>query len=61
MFITYQFEYFLSCLMIVILASIITIGNRFYKQNKFQYLLESPNNYNFDSNYLDLVNMILVL
>ena len=55
MFITYQFEYFLSCLMIVILASIITIGNRFYKQNKFQYLLESPNNYNFDSNYLDLV------
>jgi tRNA(Ile)-lysidine synthetase-like protein len=55
MFITYQFEYFLSCLMIVILASVITIGNRFYKQNKFQYLLESPNNYNFDSNYLDLV------
>ena len=24
-------------------------------QNKFQYLLESPNNYNFDSNYLDIV------
>lgn len=55
MFITYQFEYFLSCLMIVILGSVITIGNRFLKQNKFQYLLESPNNYNFDSNYLDLV------
>jgi tRNA(Ile)-lysidine synthetase-like protein len=41
--------------MIVILGSVITIGNRFFKQNKFQYLLESPNNYNFDSNYLDLV------
>ena len=55
MFTTYQFEYFLSCLMIVILGSIITIGNRFFKQNKFQYLLESPNNYKFNSNYLDLI------
>jgi tRNA(Ile)-lysidine synthetase-like protein len=41
--------------MIVILGSVISIGNRFFKQSKFQYLLESPNNYKFNSNYLDLI------
>jgi tRNA(Ile)-lysidine synthetase-like protein len=55
MVISYQIEYFLSCLMIVILGSVISIGNRFFKQSKFQYLLESPNNYKFNSNYLDLI------
>jgi tRNA(Ile)-lysidine synthetase-like protein len=55
MVISYQIEYFLSCLMIVILGSVISFGNRFFKQSKFQYLLESPNNYKFNSNYLDLI------
>jgi tRNA(Ile)-lysidine synthetase-like protein len=33
----------------------LNIANRFFKYNRYQYLLESPNNYKFDSNYLDLV------
>ena len=36
---------FLSCLIIVILGSIIGITNRIFNYNRFQYLLESPNNY----------------
>jgi len=56
MFITYQLEYFLSCLIIVILGSIIGITNRIFNYNRFQYLLENPNNYKFDSNYLNLIN-----
>lgn len=55
MLISYQFEYFLICLIIVFLASMLNIANRFFKYNRYQYLLESPNNYKFDSNYLDLV------
>jgi len=55
MLFSYQFEYFLICLIIVFLASMLNIANRFFKYNRYQYLLESPNNYKFDSNYLDLV------
>ena len=41
-----------------ILSKIFDLNNNIQKnksKNKFQYLLESPNNYNFDSNYLDIV------
>ena len=52
---TYYLQDYLACLIFVILAIILNIANRLFKHNRFQYLLESPNNYNFDSNYLDLV------
>ena len=52
---TYYLQDYLACLIFIILAIILNIANRLFKHNRFQYLLESPNNYNFDSNYLDLV------
>lgn len=55
MFFTYNLQDYIICLIIVILATILNITNRLFKYNRFQYLLESPNNYKFDSNYLDLV------
>lgn len=55
MFFTYNLQDYIICLIIVFLATILNITNRLFKYNRFQYLLQSPNNYKFDSNYLDLV------
>lgn len=58
MFISYEFEYFLICIIIIYFINLINIYKiitRIYKYDRFQYLLESPNNYKFNSNYLDLV------
>jgi tRNA(Ile)-lysidine synthetase-like protein len=53
-FINYLHDY-LVCLIFVIIATILNITNRLFKFNRFQYLLQSPNNYQFDSQYLDQV------
>jgi len=55
MFNTYYLHEYILCLVFVITATLLNITNRLFKYNRYQYLLQSPNNYNFDSNYLDLV------
>ncbi len=55
MFFTNYLHEYILCLIFVIIATLLNITNRLFKYNRYQYLLQSPNNYNFDSNYLDLI------
>lgn len=55
MFFTNYLHDYLVCLIFVIIATILNITNRLFKFNRFQYLLQSPNNYQFDSQYLDQI------